>query len=58
MSAAQKSRANFITGIHDTTAARVAGLTKKINIRTPVVMTGGVAKNTGVVKALENRLKR
>ena len=56
MIAAQKSRADIIAGIHDATAARVASLAKKISIRTPVVMTGGVAKNIGVVKALENRL--
>lgn len=56
MIAAQKSRADIVAGIHDATAARVAGLAKKINLAPPVIMTGGVAKNTGVVKALEQRL--
>lgn len=56
MIAAQKSRADIIAGIHDATAARVAGLARKIGIKEPVVMTGGVAKNKGLVKALEQRL--
>lgn len=56
MIAGRESRANIIAGIHEATAARVAGLAAKINIRTPVVMTGGVAKNIGLVKALEKRL--
>lgn len=56
MIAARQSRPNIIAGIHDATAARVAGLASKIRIRQPVVMTGGVAKNIGLVKSLENRL--
>jgi len=53
MIAAQKSRADIIAGIHEATAVRVATLARKIKICSPVIMTGGVAKNTGVVKALE-----
>ena len=56
MIAAQKSRADIIAGIHEATAMRVAVLARKINIKAPVIMTGGVAKNTGVVKALSNSL--
>ncbi len=56
MIAAMETRENIIAGIHDATAARVAGLATKIKIKSPVIMTGGVAKNTGLVKALEKRL--
>ncbi len=56
MIAGQETRENIIAGIHDATAARVGGLATKIKIQSPVIMTGGVAKNTGLVKALENRL--
>ena len=56
MIAGQQKRENIIAGIHESTAARVAGLATKIQIKEPVVMTGGVAKNIGLVKALENRL--
>lgn len=56
MIAKQHKRENIIAGIHDSAAARVAGLAKKIKIKEPVVMTGGVAKNKGMVRALEDRL--
>ncbi|WP_457554059.1 acyl-CoA dehydratase activase [Desulfobacula sp.] len=56
MIAGQEKRENIIAGIHESAAARVAILAFKINIKTPVMMTGGVAKNKGMVKALENRL--
>ena len=56
MIAARKKREDIIAGIHESTATRVAGLASKIGLKGPVMMTGGVAKNTGLVKALENRL--
>jgi predicted CoA-substrate-specific enzyme activase len=56
MIARQEKRENIIAGIHDAAAARVAILATKIKIKEPVMMTGGVAKNTGMVAALENRL--
>jgi len=56
MIAGQEKREDIIAGIHESTAARVAILAAKINLASPVVMTGGVAKNRGMVKALENRL--
>lgn len=56
MIAGQEKRENIIAGIHDAAAARVAGLATKIKLKEPVMMTGGVAKNKGMVRALENRL--
>ncbi len=56
MIAGQQKREDIIAGIHESTAARVASLAAKVNLQNPVIMTGGVAKNQGMVKALENRL--
>ena len=36
----------------------MAGLAHRIGVQDQVVMTGGVAQNTGVVKALEDALGR
>ncbi|MCG8334042.1 MAG: acyl-CoA dehydratase activase [Proteobacteria bacterium] len=49
-------RENIMAGIHESIASRVASLAKRVGIEEPVLMTGGVAKNIGVVKALENKL--
>ncbi len=56
MIAAQQKRENIIAGIHDSAAARVSILARKINIKQPVMMTGGVARNKGMVAALEAHL--
>ncbi len=56
MIAGQQKREDIIAGIHESTAARVGSLAAKVNLAAPVIMTGGVAKNQGMVKALENRL--
>ena len=37
-------------------AGRVAGLAHRIGVRDQVVMTGGVAQNQGIVKALQDEL--
>jgi len=49
-------RENIIAGIHESIAARVAAMANRVGVVPPVVMTGGVAKNAGVVKALEKKL--
>ena len=46
---------DIINGIHHSVAARVTGLAHRVGIRDQVVMTGGVAQNSGVVKALEEK---
>ncbi len=43
-------------GIHAAVADRVAALAERVGIGPPVAMTGGVAKNPGARKALEDRL--
>ena len=49
-------RADIIAGIHDSVAARVAAMANRVGVKAPVMMTGGVAHNIGVVKALEAKL--
>ncbi len=51
-----EKRENIVAGIHDAIGARVASMAKRVKIVAPVMMTGGVAKNKGLVKALEKRL--
>ncbi len=56
MIASQHKRENIIAGIHESAAARIAILAAKVKIKEPVIMTGGVAKNVGMIAALEKRL--
>lgn len=51
------NKCDIIEGIHRSVANRVAGLCHRIGVRDEVVMTGGVAQNSGVVKALRNQLQ-
>jgi len=49
-------RRDIIAGIHAAVAARVVAMAVRIGLTPPVMMTGGVAKNIGVVKAIEARI--
>ena len=49
-------RENIIAGIHEAIASRVVAMAKRVGFNARVMMTGGVAKNTGVVKALEQKI--
>jgi predicted CoA-substrate-specific enzyme activase len=46
----------IIAGIHEAIAARISGMVGRIAVRDEVVMTGGVARNAGVVRMLEEKL--
>jgi predicted CoA-substrate-specific enzyme activase len=48
--------ADILAGIHDAVAGRTARMAGRLEIEPDVVFTGGVAKNTGVIKALEAHL--
>ena len=50
------NKEDIIAGIHISVAGRVAALAKRVGIKDKVVMVGGVAKNIGVVKAMEDAL--
>jgi predicted CoA-substrate-specific enzyme activase len=47
---------DIVAGIHDAIASRVARMVERLKAEPDVVFTGGVAKNIGVVKALEEKL--
>ena len=47
---------SIIAGIHQAVATKVVGLAHRVGIKDRLVMTGGVALNGGVVKALEEQL--
>ena len=48
---------DIIAGIHASVAGRVSGLVKRVGVEEKVIMVGGVAKNSGVVYAMEKALK-
>ncbi|MDO9334622.1 MAG: acyl-CoA dehydratase activase [Dehalococcoidales bacterium] len=47
---------DVVAGLHDAIAGRVARMVRRLKIEPDVVFTGGVAKNIGVIKALEENL--
>ena len=49
-------RPNIIAGLHEAVAARVGAMAKRLKVKAPILMTGGVAKNQGIVSALEKKL--
>ena len=51
-----EERKNIIAGIHESICARISAMMKRVGIMPPVMMTGGVAKNIGVVRALEKMI--
>ncbi len=54
--AQETNKCDIINGIHQSVAGRVAGLAHRVGVQDQVVMTGGVAQNQGIVKALEDQL--
>jgi (R)-2-hydroxyacyl-CoA dehydratese activating ATPase len=48
-----ETRENIIAGIHEAIASRVSAMANRIGLIAPILMTGGVARNIGVVRALE-----
>ncbi len=47
----------IVKGLHLSLASRVASLVKRVGIEPDLVITGGVAKNRGVIDAISNKLK-
>lgn len=47
---------DIVAGLHNAIASRVVRMVKRLKIEPDVVFTGGVAKNIGVVRALEENL--
>jgi predicted CoA-substrate-specific enzyme activase len=51
-----KDRKDLIAGVHKAVASRVAAMASSLTIRSDAVFTGGVAKNIGVKKFLEEEI--
>jgi len=47
---------DIIAGIHASMATRIGGLAKRIGVKEDVALSGGVAKNIGFIRALEENL--
>ncbi|MDH4291463.1 MAG: acyl-CoA dehydratase activase, partial [Dehalococcoidia bacterium] len=47
---------NILAGLHDALASRVAALARRLGIEPDLVLTGGVAKNIGMVEAVKQNL--
>lgn len=50
------SNRDILSAVMESITKRTMGLVQRVGKRTPVTMTGGVARNVGVVRALERRL--
>lgn len=53
---AGRSRADIVAGLHQAMAGRVASLARSIEVVPEVALTGGVAKNPDLVRAMEETL--
>jgi predicted CoA-substrate-specific enzyme activase len=51
------ARENIIAGIHKSIGSRIGAMMSQIGREEVMALTGGVAKNRGVIKALEDELK-
>jgi predicted CoA-substrate-specific enzyme activase len=54
--AAGTALADIIAGLHEAIASRIFGMARRLKIEPEVALTGGGAKNIGLVKALEAKL--
>lgn len=48
--------ANILAGIHGWMAARLSGLAQRVGMQPEVMMSGGVSKNIGIIRAMEAKL--
>ncbi|MFQ5413148.1 MAG: acyl-CoA dehydratase activase [Phycisphaerae bacterium] len=54
---AQKQKVeDILAGVHEAIATRTVGLLRRVGVETEVTFTGGVARNVGMVRALERKL--
>jgi predicted CoA-substrate-specific enzyme activase len=50
--------ANILAGIHESMADRLFGMAQRVGMQPEVVMSGGVSRNVGIVRAMEARMGR
>jgi activator of 2-hydroxyglutaryl-CoA dehydratase len=48
--------ANILAGIHESMVNRLFGLAQRVGMQSEVVMSGGVSKNIGIIRAMEAKL--
>lgn len=53
-----ESKENIIAGVHNSVASKACGLAYRTGIEEDIVMSGGVAQNAGVVRAISEELKK
>lgn len=54
--AQNKEKADIANGVHSAIAGKAVSLMKRVGLTPSYMMTGGVARNPGVVKAVEERI--
>lgn len=52
-----EQRQDIIAGIHESIASRISSMIGRIGLKEPAMVTGGVARNVGVIHALEKKLE-
>jgi predicted CoA-substrate-specific enzyme activase len=50
------AKGDILNGLHQSIANRMTGMARSLRIEEDVILAGGVAKNIGVVKAIERKL--
>lgn len=51
-----RSREDIVSGLHISIAKRIVAMARRVGVREDIVFTGGVAKNEGMVAALQEEL--
>ena len=54
--AQRKSVEDILAGVHQAIASRTIGLVRRVGVEEEITFTGGVARNIGMVRALEEKL--
>ena len=49
---------DILWGVHQSIAARTFGLLRRVGIEDEITFTGGVARNIGMIKAMEEKLEK
>jgi (R)-2-hydroxyacyl-CoA dehydratese activating ATPase len=49
---------NILAGIHASMASRLFAMAQRVGMQFEVVMSGGVSKNIGIIRAMETKLGR
>ena len=50
------TREDILWGVHDSLASKIKSFSQRIGVEPELVLTGGVARNVGVIEALRRQL--